>query len=123
VLHNFTRIAEEELLKVLKDARIPFIDFTVRTERDGTREYLKMYLELSQPMEKDAVYGRIDSQLTEFDRDWCELKEFLKYMPLKLELLPKGSFNNYLRNKEGMARMERIQMKEESLKRLLKYKS
>jgi len=123
VLHNFTRIAEEELLKVLKDARIPFVDFTVRKEHDGTREYIKMYLELSQPIEKDAVYGRIDSQLTEFDRDWRELKEFLKYMPLKLELLPKGSFNNYLGKKEGMARIERIQMKKEHLKTLLGNKS
>lgn len=119
VLHNFTRIAEEELLQVLKDAGVPFVDFTVKKELEGSREFMRMYLELSQPMDKELVYKKIDDRLTEFDRDWHDLKSFLKFHPLKIELLPKNSFRNYLYKKHGAPRIERIEMREERLKMLL----
>ena len=38
VMHNFTRIAEEEILMMLKDADIPFVDFTARVELDEAKE-------------------------------------------------------------------------------------
>jgi hypothetical protein len=123
VLHNFTRIAEEELLQVLKEAGVPFVDFTVKKELEGSKEFMKMYLELSQPMDKELVYKKIDDRLTEFDRDWHDLKSFLKFNPLKIELLPKNSFRNYLYKKHGAPRIERIEMREERLKMLLNQSS
>jgi len=119
VLHNFTRIAEEELLQVLKEAGIPFVDFTVKKELAGSKEYMRMYLELTQSMDTELVYKKIDDKLTEFDRDWNDLKNFLKYNPLIIELLPKNSFRNYLYKKHGAPRIERIEMREERLKMLL----
>jgi hypothetical protein len=44
----------------------------------------------------------------------------LNYVPLKLNLLPKGTFNKYLRTKEGIARIESIGMRKERLGMLLK---
>jgi phenylacetate-coenzyme A ligase PaaK-like adenylate-forming protein len=122
VLHNFTRIVEEEITQVLKDANVPFVDYTVINEQDGTHDYMKMYLELSNPMDPDTVYRMIDERLTEFDRDWYDLKGFLKYDPLRIELLPKGSFRHYLQHREGMTRIERVQMKKERLDLLLSFK-
>jgi len=122
VLHNFTRIVEEEITQVLKDANVPFVDYTVIKERDGTHEYMKMYLELLKPMDHDTVYRMIDERLTEFDRDWHDLKEFLKYYPLRIELIPKGSFRHYLQHREGMTRVERVQMKQKRLDLLLSLK-
>jgi hypothetical protein len=122
VLHNFTRIVEEEITQVLKDANVPFVDYTVINEQDGTHDYMKMYLELSNPMDPDTVYRMIDERLTEFDRDWYDLKGFLKYDPLRIELLPKGSFRYYLQHREGMTRIERVQMKKERLDLLLSFK-
>lgn len=121
VLHNFTRIVEEEITQVLKDANVPFMDYTVIKEQDGTHDYMKMYLELSKPMDHDTVYRMIDERLTEFDRDWHDLKDFLKYNPLHLSLIPRGSFRHYLQNREGMTRVERIEMKKERLGLLLSY--
>lgn len=122
VLHNFTRIVEEEITQVLKDANIPFVDYTVVKEIDGTHEYMKMYLELSKPIDHDTVYRRIDESLKEFDRDWHDLKEFLRFDPLRIELIPKGSFRHYLQHREGMTRVERVQMKQERLDLLLSFK-
>ncbi len=120
VLHNFTRIAEEELIKVLSDAGIPFVDFTARKEAEGTKEYMAMYLELSTPMPQEETLERIHRGLVDFDKDWRDLTDYFKYTPLKLKLLPKGTFSKYLRTKEGMPRIERIEMKDEHFGELMR---
>jgi hypothetical protein len=118
-LHNFTRIAEEELLQVLKDAEVPFVDFTARVERGGAKEYLAMYLELSSPMEVEGVIARVHDELVKFDKDWRELSKAMNYVPLRARILPHGTFSAYLRKKEGMPRIERIGMREDRLTELL----
>lgn len=118
-VHNFTRISEEELLSVLKEAEIPFVDFTVRVELEGSREYMAMYLELSAPMDPDEVLRRLDSGLLNVDKDWRDLSSFMDYTPLKIRLLPKGAFRRYLSSKVGMPRVERIGMRDDRLTELL----
>jgi len=119
VLHNFTRIAEEELLQVLKDAEVPFVDFTARVEREGAKEHMAMYLELSSPMEVEGVVARVHDELAKFDKDWRELSKAMNYVPLRARILPHGTFSAYLRRKEGMPRIERIGMRENRLTELL----
>jgi hypothetical protein len=118
-LHNFTRIAEEELLQVLKDAEVPFVDFTARVEREGAKEYMAMYLELSSPMEVEGVVARVHDELVKFDKDWRDLSKAMNYVPLRARILPHGTFGAYLRRKEGMPRIERIEMREDRLTELL----
>ena len=119
VLHNFTRIAEDELLEVFKAAEVPFVEFTARRELDGSRDYLHLYIELRKPVEMDALHVKINSLLGEYDRDWRDLSDFLGYDPLKITVLPKGSFKRYLSRQKGMPKVERIIMKEERFKNLI----
>jgi hypothetical protein len=119
VLHNFTRIAEDELLHVLKKAEIPFVDFTTRMEIKGARDHMVMYLELYSAMKAEDVTRLIHQELIKFDKDYRDLTEFLKYIPLEVHLLPRGAFRRYLRLKEGQPRIERIGMKEDRFKELL----
>lgn len=119
VLHNFTRIAEEELLHVMRDSGIGYVDFTARRETDGYRDYLKIYVELTEEKPVQEVHRSIGEALAEFDRDWRDLVEFLKYDPLKVELLPRGSFKSYLARQSGMYRVDRVQMRDEKLDLLL----
>ncbi|MBL7169127.1 GH3 auxin-responsive promoter family protein [Candidatus Bathyarchaeota archaeon] len=119
VLHNFTRIAEDELLNVLSEAGIPFVDFTARMELHGSREYMVMYLELATPMEVEEVTDRIHEELLRVDKDWRDLTDFMRYKPLKVVLLPRRTFVNYLSKRVGMPRIERINMKDEWFKQLL----
>jgi hypothetical protein len=119
VLHNFTRISEEELAQVLFDAKIPFIDFTARREAEGTRDYLTIYVELSKKMTLEEVAERADARLFEFDKDWKDLKNFLKYNPLRVRLLPRGSFSRYLASQKGLPKVERVEMSDDHLVRLL----
>jgi len=121
VLHNFTRINEEELLQILSDSEIPFVDFTVRKEIDGARDHMHIYIELAEQMDKTEVYRRIHEYLMEFDKDWNDLVTMLKYIPLKVTLLSKDSFKRYLRSREGIPRISRIEMREERFLELIKH--
>ena len=119
VLHNFTRISEEEMITIMKNAGLPLVDFTARKEFEGAREYMHVYLELSHEMTHEEAYKMLDAALLEFDKDWRDLSNFMKFTPLKLTLLPKGSFHKFLNAKEGMARIARIGMRDEQFKLLI----
>ena len=119
VLHNFTRINEEEMVSMLHDAKIPFVDFTARRELHESREFLSLYIELSETMSEDEVLDRINKRIVEFDKDWRDLNDYMNYTPLKVTLLHKDTFKKYLHRKEGMARIQRIGMREERFKELL----
>lgn len=119
VLHNFTRIGEEELIYVLKEANIPFIDFTVREELKEAKEYMVMYLEISSAMKVEDITRLLHQELMKFDKDYRDLMNFFKYTPLIVHLLPRGAFKRYLRRKRGQPRIERIGMREALFKELL----
>jgi hypothetical protein len=119
VLHNFTRIAEEELIRILTDAGIPYVDFTARRELEGSHEYMRLYIELSSKVPEDELVNRIHEGLLEFDKDWRDLTTFMNYVPLKVTVLPRGSFHRYLRRRVGLPKIPRIEMREELLNELL----
>ena len=119
VLHNFTRIAEDEILDILKESEIPFVEFTARRDLEGSRDYLHLYIELRKPVEMATMRAKISSLFNEYDRDWRDLSLFLGYDPLKITILPKGAFKRYLSRQKGMPKVERIIMKEERFKRLI----
>jgi hypothetical protein len=78
-----------------------------------------IYLELFKEMSPDDVTRLLHQQLLEIDKDYRDLAGFLKYVPLKVQLLPRGTFQRYLREKEGQSRVERIFMREDRFKRLI----
>ena len=103
----------------MKNAGLPLVDFTARKELEGAREYMHVYLELSSEMSYEEAYQKLDSTLLEYDKDWRDLSNFMKYKPLKLTLLPKGTFHKFFNTKEGMARVARIGMRDERFKLLM----
>jgi hypothetical protein len=119
VMHNFTRIAEEELIQVMEESGVPYVDFTVQIELDGSREYMVVYLEPRSSMVVDDMVSKLHETLMRVDKDYRDLTSFMKYVPVKVRLLPEGAFRRYLRGKDGMPRIERIGMREDRLKVLL----
>jgi len=115
VLHNYTRINEEELMTILEEKKIPFVDFIVRKELHGSKEYLVMYIELAEDVPRDEIVKKMHEGLYGFDKDWRDLSDFMNFIPLKVKLLQKGTFKKYLHNKEGMPRIARIGMHDEQI--------
>ena len=70
-------------------------------------------------MDVSEVTKRLNDELLKVDKDWRDLTTFMRYMPLKVHLLPNGAFSRYLGKKDGLPRIERIGMRDERLKVLL----
>lgn len=119
VLHNFTRINEDELVVILGSAGIEYVDFVANRELIDTREYLKIYIELKTPIDPDEMFADINQRLTDFDKDWNDMREMLEYEPLIIEIIPEGTFNRYLERKVGVPKISRINMSQENLRLLL----
>jgi len=119
VLNNFTRISEEEMITIMKNAGLSLVDFVARKELEGAREYMHVYLELSHELSQEEAYKKLNAALIEFDKDWRDLSNFMKFTPLKITILPRGTFNKFLNAKEGMARIARIGMRDERFKLLM----
>lgn len=115
VLHNFTRIAEEEIIEVLVNEKIPYVDFTARRELEGSRDYLHLYIELKEPMDVKELKEKVNAKLIDYDRDWRDLSNFLNYIPLKVTLLPDGAFRRHLASQKGMPKVIRINMQKDKL--------
>ncbi|MFQ5710527.1 MAG: GH3 auxin-responsive promoter family protein [Candidatus Geothermarchaeales archaeon] len=118
-MHNFTRINEAELITAFEDAGIPYFDFTARVETEDAREHLSIYLEPKEQVEALIIENMLHQQLYEIDKDYRDLTDFHRYTPLKLKLLPIGTFRQFLRVKPGMPKIDRVNMKGEDFKKLL----
>ncbi len=118
-IHNFTRINETELVMVLEETKLPFVDFTAHKELDNTREYLRLYVEFSEDIDLNEAAKKIHETFFEIDKDYRDLTNMMEYVPLRLSILPRGAFKNFFQKKEGTSRVARIGMREERLKLLL----
>jgi GH3 auxin-responsive promoter len=119
VLHNFTRINEDEITVILGSAGIEFVDFVVTRDLVGSREYLKLYIELKNPIDNEKLREIVNERLVDYDKDWHDLCEMLEYEPLMIEQLPKGAFQRYLEQKVGVPKINRINIEPRNLKLLL----
>jgi len=118
-IHNFTRLSEDELLAALKEAKTPFVEFTCRIEVENGMEYLAIYIEQTGKMLAEKIEKAIHSYLYENDKDYRDLVDFFAYNPIKVRLVPKGTFARYLEQKiAGVAKVERIGMAEEEFEKL-----
>jgi len=119
-LHNFTRITEKEILIALKESGVLFENFTARREIEGSREYLALYLEPKGNLNEKEATSAIDECFAKIDKDYASLIKFYQYTPLKIKLLPPGTFAKYLESWIGTAKQpERVGMKEENFQKLL----
>ncbi len=120
-LHTFTRIDEVEILTALREAEIPFVDFTARVESEGGHEYLATFIESADCEKPEEIEGALHKQLCKMDVDYQNLADFFDYVPLRVYLVPKGVFARYLEEKTGsMAKLDRINMRNEEFARLSK---
>jgi len=112
-LHNFTIIDEKTILSATKDADIEIRDFTARREVVDGMDHLAIYIQLKKEYAKSEVLNKIHKSLCEIDKGYLELSAYQKYSPLKITLLPEGTFSEFLKRKVGMPHLIRIEMKAE----------
>jgi len=120
-LQDFTRISENELIETFENAKIPFSDFTARVVMEKGLEYLLIYLEHVGKLTAEDIQRAVHDQLYETDRDYKDLVDFFGYIPVKIRLLPKGTFAKYLEEKIAtVPKVDRVNMEERELHKILK---
>ena len=118
-LHNFTIIDEKTILSAFKTADIQINDFTARLEVIDGMEHLAIYMEPGRTYEENEVLTRVDKSLRDIDKGYSELSTYQNYIPLKITLLPEGTFSDFLKRKTGMSHLMRINMKSEDFALIL----
>jgi len=120
-LHNFTRISEDELIAAFKESKIPFVEFTARKEFEKGLEYLALYIETTEEIEAEKIKEKVHKRLYASDSDYRDLSDFYGYIPIKVYLMPSGTFAKYLMGKmAAVSKVDRIKMRDEEFNKLLK---
>ena len=119
-IQNFTRLSEGEILNVIRESGIKFIDFTARMEVEQGLEYLALYIECHEEITAEAIVESLHKQLYRIDGDYRDLVDFMEYIPIKVYLVPRGVYTKYLEEKVGTyPKVTRVNMKERDFRRFL----
>jgi hypothetical protein len=101
---GFTRIDEKTLWEAIKRAGLPFREWTARSERAQGAPDLHIYAERVPSAESSEQAGlQLHRALRELDPFYRDLEDMLHIRPLKLTLLPEGTWQSFYdrRRKEG----------------------
>ena len=119
-LHNFTRIGEDELFTAFQRAKIRFVEFTARVEVTTGLEYMTIYTEVAKQLSSKEIEKKLHKELIDMDPDYRNLVEYFEYEPIKVKILPNGTFNKYLQQKPiALPKVSRINMDNEEFNNLL----
>lgn len=98
-LAGFTRITEQEMEKVVEGSEVSFEHWTILKDYAENRHpYLHMYVEPTpgETVNPEEIKQKVDSSFRKIDADYADLKLLLEMEPLKVTVLPEGTFGNYL---------------------------
>ena len=100
---GFTRIDEKTLWQAIVNTGIAVVDWTARQEDNPEGHVLHIYLEMKDGTGDTDIKQRIHEELLVLDKDYDNLQNMLGILPLKVTLLPSGSFRRFVedRRKKG----------------------
>jgi hypothetical protein len=100
---GFTRLTEKIIWEAIENAGIVYQDWSVRKEH-GETPVLRLYLEPKPGIEmnEEEAAVNIHDELKKLDSDYASLETMLDLRPVKVTILPEGTFLNYI-NKQRAA--------------------
>ncbi|MFC1935573.1 GH3 auxin-responsive promoter family protein [Chloroflexota bacterium] len=103
-LAGFAKLTEKTLWQAVEQAGLPSEEWVARREAHEDIPILHIYLELADNGHHSAedLTEAIHRQLKALDRPYSEIEELLGLKPLKVTLLPRGAFRNYIDRQRAM---------------------
>lgn len=93
---GFTRFTEEEITNVFKLSQIRVNDWmAIKDTNADNKPIVRLFLELEQEMDKAILLDKLEQAFLKIDEDYVGVKKILGTNPLELEILAKGTINNY----------------------------
>ncbi len=97
---GFTRLTEKSVYKAINSTGLPIVGWTARKEYLQNKPILHLYLESSNGYQTEEVSEVMHSMLKEEDAGYADLEKMLGIYPLKVTMLQKGAFKNYIETKQ-----------------------
>ena len=94
---GFTRLTEKAVWQAIENSGVAYKDWVVRKEGGG-KPALSLYLEARRGAEidEDQAATAIHEELKKLDSDYRDLETMLGLKPLKVTVLPAGTFEAYI---------------------------
>ncbi|MDD2561418.1 MAG: GH3 auxin-responsive promoter family protein [Eubacteriales bacterium] len=98
---GFTRITQREIEKVLEMSRLNVACWSAFKEYDDNKHaYLQMFIELPEseqgsPAGAEVIKEHLSVYFRYFDQDYQSLKKLIKVEPLKVTMVPTGSYRRF----------------------------
>jgi hypothetical protein len=99
---GFSRLNERIVWQVLESLDIVYEDWMARKEIEAGQPVIRLYLASDYP-HREQLEVTLHEKLKELDADYNDLEAMLNMKPLRLQLLPPGTFARYsqMRQAEG----------------------
>ncbi len=97
---GFTRLDEKSIWQAIVNTGLKFEEWTARKEYEDEKPVLRVYLEMKEQVKEEDVRQLLHDRLKEIDEDYRNMEDMLDMRPLKIELLPEGSFQHYYNMKQ-----------------------
>jgi len=98
---GFTRLDEKTIWQAIANTQVRYTDWTIRKEYEGGEPILHLYIEPNEEIGAKDIEGLVHDQLKAVDRDYKNLHNMLGIKPLRVTLLPKGTFQHYYNTKRA----------------------
>ncbi|NOZ73183.1 MAG: GH3 auxin-responsive promoter family protein [Chloroflexi bacterium] len=101
-LAGFTGLMDEPMVwHAIHDSGIPYEDWTVRKEDDGEESFLHLYIELKEDVSPDEAERQLNESFKQHNQFYADLINMLEVRPLRLTILPRGTFRAYYLEKQA----------------------
>jgi hypothetical protein len=96
---GFTRLDEKTIWQAIANVGVKFEEWTARKEYEEDKPVLKLYIELKEDMEIEHLEHSVHTKLLEIDSGYKDLEGMLGRKPLRVTILPEGSFQRFYEEK------------------------
>ena len=94
-LAALARLDERTLWQAIADTGLRVVDWSACKEYDGDQAFLRLYAELKEDAGPERVAALLDTHLKLVDVDYRDIESYLGMQPVRVTLLPKGTFMRY----------------------------
>jgi hypothetical protein len=92
---GFPRLDEKTIWQAIANTGMRYEDWSARKEYEQSEPIIRLYIELKEKKEGREVERLVHQQLVTINQDYKDLESMLGIRPLRVTLLPAGSFQRY----------------------------
>lgn len=98
---GFPRLDEKTIWQAIYNTGVKYEDWSARKEYEQNEPTIRLYIELKQEMNVKELERLIHQELVSINHDYKDLESMLGIQPLRVTILPAGSFQKYYEKRKA----------------------